>query len=431
MKKALKIIGRILLILLILLVVLAVVLVLVYRNMMKTDRELQKNASLTDAILYTVDDGELEYNVVYYGDATGASITDGTGSDIDSLEKLAQVLGVADAPAAVLSADPGQRTIGKAVTADIVTDEKGNIVSVHITSVAERPVIGISWKKDSVGSDYQGFAEAFERNGAIAVFLPQITDEASAREVLEKLDGVFVTGGEDWNPGLYGEEATPHGASGWNDARDTSDILLMQQAIALDIPMLTVCRGTQGLNVALGGGLIQDIPCYQGERVLSGEVSPDRVTKVSAGTLPGGEEGDACGCEGENHLRVQVDGLAHGGLSFYHKLEAGVEGVGVDPGSRWLYGIYGTETVDLIATAHHQAIDPARLGQGLTVAAVASDGIIEAVEYADNLFVLGLQWHPERDALSDTRFTDVSQDLSNLPLRELVKYAGIYAARES
>ena len=418
MKKALKILGKILLGLLIVLVVLGIVGFIVYKNIMKTDHEVQKSATLEDAILYTVDGKELQYNVIYYGDAANAAVTDESGNGIDSLAKLADILGKADAPAAELSATPGSRTIGKAVTADLATDAKGNITDLTVKSVSERPVIGITWKKDSVGGDYKGFAEAFERNGAIAMFLPKATDAASAQEILSHLDGIFVTGGEDWNPKLYGEEAIPHGSSGWNDERDTSDIHLMQQAILLDIPMLTVCRGTQGLNIALGGALVQDVPYYLGTRVLDGSISESRVTKVMSG-----EGGDSCGCEDANHLRVQVDGLAHGGLSFYHKLDKGVEGIGIDKNSKWLYDIFGAESIDLIATAHHQALDPDRLAEGLTVVAKSSDGIIEAVEYQANRFALGLQWHPERDALSDTRFTNVSQDLSNLPLRALVNAA--------
>ena len=58
------------------------------------------------------------------------------------------------------------------------------------------------------------------------------------------------------------------------------------------------------------------------------------------------------------------------------------------------------------------------------MAARSADGIIEAVEYRANRFVLGLQWHPERDALGDSQDTDVSQELSNLPLRALVEFAG-------
>lgn len=425
MKKKGKV-WKILAIIAIVLVVLVGGLLIAYNNMMKTDHVLVKGQTVTDAILYTVDGKDLEFNVVYYGKVAGAVVTDETGNGIDSVEKLTEILGVADAPAEVLSADPGQRTIGQAVTADITLDDSGNITALTVKTVSERPIIGISWKKDEIGSDYNRFAEAFERNGAIAVYLPQLTDEAQAQEVLSAVDGVFVTGGEDWNPQLYGEEAEPHGANGWNDARDTSDILLMRQAIAMDIPMLTVCRGTQGLNVSLGGALIQDIPCYLGEQVIRGGIPAYRVTKVSSGTLPGGEEGDSCGCDDANHLRVEVDDLTHGGL-FYHPLVAGSEGVGIASDSKWLYAIYDSNGIYQVATAHHQAIDPAGLAEGLTVVAMTSDGIIEAVEYQDNLFALGLQWHPERDALSDTRLTDVDQDLSNAPLRELVLYAGIYA----
>lgn len=95
-----------------------------------------------------------------------------------------------------------------------------------------------------------------------------------------------------------------------------------------------------------------------------------------------------------------------------------VDGVFVTGGEDWNPKLYNQE-----------AIDPEHLAEGLTVVAKSSDGIIEAVEYQANRFALGLQWHPERDALSDTRFTDVSQDLSNLPLRALVKHAADYAAQ--
>ena len=425
MKKVLKILGKVLLGLLIALVVLGIVGFIAYKNMMKTDREVHKSAIVEDAILYTVDGKELQYDVIYYGDVTRANVVDHSGNGIDSLEKLTEVLGTADAPVAELSVHPGSRTLGKAVVADLVTDEKGDIVSVNVRSVSDRPVIGISWKKDGIAGEYKDFAEAFERNGAIAVFLPRITDAASAQEVLSHVDGIFVTGGEDWNPKLYGQEAIPHGSKGWNDIRDTSDLHLMQQAIAMDVPMFCVCRGAQGLNVALGGALVQDVPCYQGAKVLDGTIDASRVTKYLSG-----EDVSKCGCEGEKHLRVEVDGLSHGTMGFYHELAAGTDGIGIDRNSKWLYDIFGVESLGAIATSHHQAIDPEQLGQGLTVVAMSADGIVEAVEYQDNLFALALQWHPERDALSDTRLKDVSQDLSNLPLRALVEHAAIYAAQQ-
>ena len=383
-----------------------------------------ENASLTDAVLYTVSGRELQYNVVYSGNAAKAVIADESGSGIDSLKKLEMVLGIPDAPALKHTEDPGTRTLGKAVTADITTDSKGNITALTVKTVTERPVIGITWKMDSIGSDDQDFAQALERNGALAVYLPLVISEDHANMVLSRLDGIFVTGGEDWNPGLYGQEPVPHGAADCNDIRDMSDQYLIRQALDLDLPMLCVCRGMQGLNVALGGRLLQDVPSYLGAMVTAGEIEESRVTKILSGTLPSGKAGVACGCESENHLRVQVDGIGHEKADRYHSLETGIE-----KDSKWLYEIFDSESVKHIATAHHQAIDPEALGQGLTVAAKSVDGIIEAVEYQDNLFVLGLQWHPERDALADSDSVDVSQEQSNLPLRALVKYAAVYAAR--
>ena len=406
------------------------------------------------AILYQITDGILEYDVTHT--APLASDVSVSGMGLRSLAELQSAMGTIDLPAPVLGTDHADRAIGAAVTADLTFDASGAVSSITVTDVSDRPVIGISWKRDVIGDDYQGFAEAFERGGAVAVYLPQLTSAEDAQAVLAEVDGVFVTGGEDWNPSLYGDLQTPHGSSGWNDVRDTSDIHLMQQAIALDVPMLCVCRGAQGLNVALGGALIQDIPYYLGQKVLSGEIDVGRVTGVLSGALPGSGEPvqdtgytmydenyeavgrtyssgepesylEESGCE-EGHLRVQVDGIIHSGGSGYHILDAGVEGVGISKDSKWLYDIFGSDTVALIATAHHQAADPDRIGEGLTVAAVSSDGIIEALEYRDNTFALAIQWHPERDALRDTRGVDVDQDSCNAPLGALIRYARLAAS---
>lgn len=405
MKKFLKILGRVLLIL-------AVAGLPSCGQSGKAGRELLKNAELTDAILYTVDGSDLQYNVIYCGDAAGAVISDECGSGIDSLEALSQVLGTADAPAGVTGTQSGERTIGKAVTARITTDSRGRITALAIQSVSDRPLIGISWKGDTIGEDYRGFAEALERNGALAVYLPLTISPEHAKLVLAELDGLFVTGGEDWNPALYGQSPIPHGAVDCNDIRDMSDQYLIREALEMDLPMLCVCRGAQGLNIALGGALIQDIPTYLGEQVKQGLIEESRATEIPEG----------CSCE-KKHLRVQLDGIAHEGNT-YHHLEAGIA-----RDSKWLYDLFGTDTLAQVSTAHHQAIDPEGLGEGLSVAAVSADGIIEAVEYRENLFVLGLQWHPERDALTDSQGTGIDRNLSNIPLRALVEYAGIFAQR--
>ena len=438
-----------------------------------------------NAILYQINEkGELEYNNVHRARvATTVAVTDTTGNGIDSIEALQAVMGVADATPTDFTCMPGERTLGKAVTANLLLDGE-YLTGVEVTAVNERPVIGISWKKDMVGDDYKGFAEAYERNGALAVFLPRVSNAFEARSVLYQLDGIFMTGGEDWNPYLYGELQTPHGSSYPNNVRDTSDIQLMQQAVALDVPMLAVCRGEQGFNVAMGGKLIQDVPYYLGQKVLNGEISFDRVSSILSGpsmedwkklaeitgkamteiteqqikdtgytvydyTNPVEKKlGSTCdwktgvynpdlgdytkACE-DGHFRVTIDGLVHSGGTGYHELAAGVgnENIAIDYSkSKWLGEIFGNrESIDLVATAHHQAVDPEHLGEGLTIVARSSDGIVEAIEHQDSLFALALQWHPERDALK-SKNPDVDLDLSNAPLRALVKYATIHLQRE-
>lgn len=389
--------------------------------------------TVEDAILYPSEkSGSLDYNVVYtdeYDSEVKILDSSNSGFDIDTVEELETVMGVADAPKVQLGTSTGLRTLGYAVTANLGFDEDGEIAQIEITDVNERPIVGISWKKDNIGSDYQGFAEAFERNGAYAVYLPQVHNADEAREVLSQIDGIFMTGGEDWNPSLYGEEPEPHGAVGWNNARDTSDIKLMQQAIEMDVPLLAVCRGEQGFNVAMGGSLIQDVPYYLGQKVSKGEIAENRITVLEDKGYYSGENYDIYyECAPDAHLRVVVDGLVHSGGTGYHELAggAGNEGIAISKESKWLYDILGTDTLEWVATAHHQAVDPDDLGHGLTIVAMSSDGIVEAIEHQDSLFALALQWHPERDALEDTRDTDVDQNQCNALLGALVEYAGIY-----
>lgn len=418
---------------------------------------LEVTSSLDGALLYTLnEDGNLEYNATYENFVSPNAVVVGCG--LESVDDLAEVLGEADAPERSCGTDVGQRTLGMAITANLAFNSSGEITVITVTAVSPRPTVGISWKSDSIGNGYRGFAQILERNGACAVYLPQITDAGDAREILSQVDGIFVTGGSGWNPGLYGEFQTPHGSAYWNDVRDTSDLHLLQQAIEMDIPLLAVCRGTQGLNIAMGGGLIQDIPYYLGQKVQSGEISTDRVTEVISGTLPGSDvrvldygyslydenyeyvsytfngsdythlEGSGCD---EGHLRVIVDGLVHGNGPGYHKLTRGEgnEEFVIDTGSKWLYDILGRDTLDFVASSHHQAVNPEKLGEGITIAARSSDGVVEAIEHKDSLFALGLQWHPEKNALKNPYDFDINHDLCNAPLRALVEYAGICAQR--
>ena len=415
---------------------------------------------IRDALLYTL----TEENILHYNVVCRAVLSPEVkvwGCEAADADSLRAILGTPDVPELIFSTRPGSRTLGRAVTANLALDDRGTVISVHITRIACRPTVGISWKRDALASLYPQFAEILERNGACAVYLPQVCSDAEADRVLDDIDGILMTGGGDFAPATFGRHQTPHGCQPWDDDRDRSDLAMTRRAVARDIPLLGICRGAQGLNIALGGTLIQDIPLYLGQKVRNGEISADRVTTVLSGRLSEDTEAvpdtgyprydgrgafvptydaqtgtypEDSGCR-EGHLRVWVDGLRHNKESEgpgYHSLCRGEnnEVFVIDPESKWLYPIIGSQTMEFITSTHHQAVDPQGLGSGITVAAFAGDGVVEAIEYKKNLFALGVQWHPERDALAYFHGFPVDQQLCNAPLRALVEYSRIYTQRK-
>jgi putative glutamine amidotransferase len=185
---------------------------------------------------------------------------------------------------------------------------------------------------------------AIHRAGGIPVLLSHFDDEVSAGEVLERIDGLLLSGGGDVDPQLYGEQ--PHPKMGAiTPERDRSEIALARTALARNMPVFGICRGHQVLAVAAGGTLVQDI--------LS-----------------------------------QVHG------SFKHYQDA----------PRW----YATHQVkarqgSLLATIlgnefrvnsfHHQAVK--NIPAGWSATAVSDDGVNEAMEHPGYRFAVSVQWHPE------------------------------------
>jgi len=419
------------------------------------------NTVYPNAIIYSIDaNGVVLFNVLYSSDITGAVIVDKTRSGINTVDNLKAVLGTPDAPAPVFGTNVGNRTIGKAVTGTLVIDQSLNkVVSLTITNVRERPLIGITkrtFTSTAPGTGNEIFwGGAFEKNGALVVYLDTVQNADGARDYLTKLNGIFVCGGEDWHPALYGETVSPHGSSGWNVGRDISDGNLIKQAVALDVPMLAACRGHQGFNIAMGGGLIQDVPYFLGEEVKAGRIAQSRVTGNSGGTtsthrvyklediisadgtlIPYSGTGAApytlVSCDISGCSRVQVDGIIHSGGTSYHRIDTGPN-AGILPNSKWLYNIVGANFMPAVATAHHQSVNPKKLGTGITIVSYSTDGIAEAIEHQDSLFALGVQWHPERDAgggTSGIRNGYIDPDSSNAFMRALVQYAGIHKDRQ-
>jgi putative glutamine amidotransferase len=185
--------------------------------------------------------------------------------------------------------------------------------------------------------------------GGIPVYVPY---ESAGPEVVARVDGLVLTGGQDLDPDVWGgppPEPNPTGGQtlAIDRRRDDYELALVRHALERGVPVLGICRGHQLLNVALGGSLVPDL-ADRGTRHYSLSDFPD--------TRPGRE-----------HEVAFLSGT----------LTAELYGPGRAVNS-W----------------HHQAVD--RLGDGLVVSGRAPDGVVEAIELP-GCPVLGVQWHPEAD----------------------------------
>lgn len=218
------------------------------------------------------------------------------------------------------------------------------------------PVVALTaWKRDlstaplledSVHSLDQRYTAAVRDAGAIPVLVGPMRPE-EAPSVLDRVDGLVVTGGPDLDPELYGQEVTASVAM--DRPNDDRDLALIREARRRSMPVLGICRGMQAVNVALGGDLHQH-----------------------------------CLADGHpDHPELPEDGGER--YSFRHRIR-------LVPGSR-LAGIYGTGARP-VNSMHHQSVD--RLAPGLVAAARTGSGDVEAVESAGRWPMLAVQWHPER-----------------------------------
>ena len=218
-----------------------------------------------------------------------------------------------------------------------------------------RPVIGVTASIDhrspAFGETYsltRKYAEGVMQAGGLPLIVPHNLDEDALRAVLDRLDGVLLSGGGDIDPTLFGEEAHPATCEIEPD-RDRVELALTRWVIERDMPVLAICRGIQVLNVTLGGSLVQDIP----SQVLdAGPHSFDRKTTP------------------RDHLAHPVEIAPNSRLAQVMQLD-------VAQANSW----------------HHQSIK--RIADGLAVTAYAPDGVIEAVEMPGQRLVIGVQWHPE------------------------------------
>lgn len=229
-----------------------------------------------------------------------------------------------------------------------------------VSCTQKAPLIGVAGSLSSGGSVSCGdaYMNAVIKAGGVPVVLPHVTDEATAREVLSHVDGLLMTGGEDVNPAWYGEEVVNETVK-INASRDTSDLLYVRTAAAMEMQMLGICRGVQSINVALGGSLWQDIPSQYETGLVHKQTEPSSVTTQTMFMI------------GESRLKAML----------------GVDSVGIN-------------------SHHHEALKD--VASCLTVVGMASDGIVEAVEGPG---IVAVQFHPEKlIASGDETFMPLFKD---------------------
>lgn len=170
----------------------------------------------------------------------------------------------------------------------------------------------------------------------------------SPSDVLEHSDALVLLGGIDVDPHRYTDDPASIALAGSTfPLADENESALVHAAVDRGLPILAICRGAQLLNVTFGGTIVPDL-------------GPE------SGHSPQGDSGFV------NHE------------------------VSFDPQSR-LAAIYGAESATVPA-AHHQAVD--RVAPGFSVSGTTADGVVEAIEAADERWILGIQWHPEAPAAS-------------------------------
>jgi putative glutamine amidotransferase len=212
-----------------------------------------------------------------------------------------------------------------------------------------RPIVGItSYAEDARWGVWDApaaliplaYVRAIEAAGGRALLVPPIAEDIE--DTLDVLDGLLLSGGADLDPASYGAEAHPE-TNNVRPDRDRAELALLEGALARDMPVLAVCRGSQVLNVALGGDLVQHLP-------------------------------EVVGHDGHKHTP---------GVFADH-------GVEILPDTK-LHDVVGGHAP--VKSHHHQGYG--RLGDGLRAAARADDGTVEAIEDPARRFALGVLWHPE------------------------------------
>ncbi|MHC4261177.1 MAG: gamma-glutamyl-gamma-aminobutyrate hydrolase family protein [Planctomycetota bacterium] len=216
--------------------------------------------------------------------------------------------------------------------------------------MSERPRIGLIgnleerrvWRVDLPVR----YADAVRLAGGLPLGLYPTTDRAELEALVAELDGLVLTGGDDFDTERLGRGPTHAAAEPVPALKQDGDLALIEVALAAGLPMLGICYGMQAMALSGGATLLQHLP----------------------DDLPGS----------------QPHGGAHCGGDVSHRISTA-------SGSK-LASVVGVDHMDVVSR-HHQAIGA--VGTVWAISARDDEGLIEAVEHPEQRFALGVQWHPE------------------------------------
>lgn len=236
----------------------------------------------------------------------------------------------------------------------------------HYPEGNTRPVIGIT--TNFSGQDVT-IREVFHKQiieaGGTPLLIPPTTDKQVIVNILDRIDGLLLTGGADVNPLWAGEEPTLN-VGNINDKRDLSELLTTRLAYNRQIPIFAVCRGMQVLAIALDGKVQQHI--Y--DPYIVEETGEKKLARLKSVTT------------------LRPAKLKHDQSAAFTEP---THSIAIVPGSI-LHSIYKQDKI-FVNSFHHQAVSVP--GKRFKATAYAPDDVIECMESAEFKPILGVQWHPE------------------------------------
>ena len=211
-----------------------------------------------------------------------------------------------------------------------------------------RPVIGVMplWREEKRDLWMRlGYLDGVIDAGGAPIVFPFTEDAELVDQLCEMCDGIMFTGGDDISPSIYGEEPIPE-LENVSEERDALELLVIEKAMEMQIPVFGICRGIQFLNAYLGGTLYQDLPAQFGNEIEHHQSEPYPVPTHEVSIIPGTPLADLLG----------KDSIA-------------------------------------VNSFHHQAVK--KLANGLIPMASSADGLVEAFYRPGPVYFWAVQWHPE------------------------------------